>query len=86
MSNPVPRFGNRRWIAWKLVQLAHRIYNAEFNERIVIQDFNGDDIAEWIINADLYGGGVSSSYGLDEFGGFTATWGEFTPDWLEGEQ
>jgi hypothetical protein len=79
----LPRFGNRRWIAWKLVQLAARIYDAEFYERIVIRDSDGDDVLEFTVTSDLYGCGVSSSIGHDEFGGYTVTWEEFTPDWLE---
>jgi hypothetical protein len=88
MSDPpdMPRIGSKRWIAWKLVQVAHRFYNAEYYERIAIKDPDGDVAIEWVVNADLYGGGVSYCYGVlgDSFGGgYTATWEEFTPDWLE---
>lgn len=82
-----PRIGSRRWIAWKLVQLAHRVFDAEYYERIVIHDPEGDELIEFVINADLYGGGVSSQTGWDSFaGGYHVAWYDnFHPDWLRGE-
>lgn len=79
------RPGTRRWIAWKLVQLAHRIYDATFYERITVAGPDGPEI-EIDIAADMYGGGVMSSYGHDRFGDYQLTWDEFTPEWLNDEE
>lgn len=84
----LPRIGSRRWIAWKLVQLAHRIFNAEYHERIVVSGPDGEDIIEFVINGDLYGGGVSMQYGHDTFGdGYSVRWeDDYVPEWLtEGD-
>lgn len=80
----MPRVGSRRWIAWKLVQLAHRVFDAEFYERIVISGPDGEDIIEFEIVADLYGGGVSSQFGCDTFGdGYGVRWeDDYVPEWL----
>lgn len=83
MSKPL----TRQWIAWKLVQLAHRIFDAEYYESIYINDSDGARICEAIICSDLYGGGVSVMYGgmgesLPE--GATIHWDDdYKPDWLD---
>jgi hypothetical protein len=86
------RVGNRRWIAWKLVQLAHRICDTEYYERIVITDEH-DQVGEFVIVGDAYGCGVTSYSGLPvrssldpdtwKFGSCDLVWEEFTPDWLD---
>jgi len=75
----VIRIGSRRWIAWKLVQLAHRIYDAEYHERITITDEHGR-VGEFVIVADLYGCGVSSYSGPWKIGDCKIAWEEFTPE------
>jgi len=74
---------SRRWIAWKLVQLAARIYDAEYHERITIRDYEGNPVIEWHVVSDLYGCGVSSQHGDTAFGEFAAVCEEFEPDWYE---
>ncbi len=86
---PLPRFPNRRWIAWKLVQLAARIFDAEYYERILIKDAEGRLVYEAIIVGDLYGNGVSSIYGNDITldAGSTVHWDDdYTPDWVDWER
>jgi hypothetical protein len=82
----MPRVGSRRWIAWKLVQLAHRVYDAEYYEQITITGPDGEDLVEFVINADLYGGGVSMMTGHENFGeGYGVHWtDDYVPDWLTG--
>lgn len=75
------RIGPRRWIAWKLVQLAHRIHDAEFWERITIKDPDGSIVIEWQICADTYGRGIASRFGTSQFGGYQASSEEFKPEW-----
>lgn len=79
----MPRIGSRRWIAWKLVQLAHRIYDATYYEQIIICGPTGKPITEFTINADEYGGGVSICDGPDAFGnGHSVHWTDGPPSWL----
>lgn len=78
-SDP-PRPFSRRWIAWKLVQLAARLYDDEYAERIVIASDNGD-VGEFLIVSSVYGRGVSSYVGYDKVGNCSITWEEFTPEW-----
>lgn len=79
-----PRIGNRRWIAWKLVQLAQRIYDAEYYERITVTNPDGRLVYEAVINADLYHGGVSSTFGGRgvEAGAVVDHDQDFRPAWL----
>ena len=85
-----PKFPNRRWIAWKLVQLAYRIYpHSEFYQRIYVRNADGDMIWEAEIVADLYGCGISSGYGRDGElppGSTIKLEWEYDPDWLEDLQ
>ena len=74
---------SRRWIAWKLVQLAARIYDAEYHERIAILDYEGVPVIEWCLTGDEYGAGVSFQYGDTQFGDYTVVWEEIEPDWYE---
>jgi hypothetical protein len=65
--------GLRRWLAWRLMQLAHRIADTTVTERIVIVAPDGGPVVEWEIEGDAYGSGVSSQTGLTYFsGGYTA--------------
>lgn len=73
--------GSRRWIAWKLVQLAHRIYDASFYERITIKHKSGEVVCEIDVQSDMYGAGVMSMFG-SEFGDYEIEWDEFKPEWL----
>ncbi|MBB3752448.1 hypothetical protein FHT44_004960 [Mycolicibacterium sp. BK634] len=89
MTPLLPRVGSRRWIAWKLVQLAYRIFDADYYERIYIRDADGHLTFEAIISADLYGAGVSSIYGgvgSSLGAGSTVHWDDdYKPDWLDEE-
>lgn len=79
-----PRIGNRRWIAWKLVQLAERIYDAEFYDRIRV--VNNYGVTEWeaVVVGDLYGRGISSTRGHDEINHYRILWEhDYKPEWLE---
>lgn len=82
----MPRPLTRRWIAWKLVQLAYRVFDAGYYERIYINDAGGRLVFDAVICSDLYGCGVSSMYGgagesLGE--GSTVHWDDdYRPDWL----
>lgn len=62
-----PRIGNRRWIAWKLARIAHRIYDCDYYERIHITNPDGKVVFYADIAADLYGGGVSAMFGPVNF-------------------
>ncbi|WP_197515489.1 hypothetical protein [Mycobacterium sp. E1747] len=53
-----------------------------FYERITIKDAAGNPVIEWEISSNPYGDGVMSQFGSDRFGDYTASWGEFEPDWL----
>lgn len=80
----LPRIGSRRWIAWKLVQLAHRIFDAEYYETITVTDSNGEEVVEFLIVSDLWGNGVSMQTGSTTFGGYNVSWGtDVHPAWLE---
>lgn len=69
----IREIGIRRWCAWRLVQLAHRIADTTVTERIVIVAPDGGPVIEWEIEGDAYGGGVSSQHGLTYFTpGYTA--------------
>lgn len=50
--------GPRRWIAWKLVCLAHRIYDATHHETVRVINPDGVKILELLIQDDEYGGGI----------------------------
>lgn len=69
-----------RWVAWKLVRLAARIYDSEYLERIAVLDKKGNPVIEWLVVADGYGAGVSGSTGRDHFGSYTAVWEEIDPE------
>ncbi|AEJ92201.1 hypothetical protein LITTLEE_154 [Mycobacterium phage LittleE] len=85
----IPRIGSRRWIAWKLVQLAARIHYAEYCERIYVTDPAGQEVVEVVVIGDPYGCGIfSTSGGLLPGGaralpdGSTIHWGDdCQPDW-----
>ncbi|SKM81542.1 Uncharacterised protein [Mycobacteroides abscessus subsp. massiliense] len=69
----IRKLGIRRWLAWRLVQLAHRVADTTVVERIVIVAPDGGPVVEWEIEGDAYGGGVSSQTGLTHFSpGYTA--------------
>lgn len=79
----MPRIGSRRWIAWKLVQLAARIYDAESYERITITGPEGVVHTLDVVN-DGYGAGISGGNGRDEFGGYRLDLDfDYRPDWLD---
>lgn len=57
----------RRWIAWKLVKLARRIYDTEYCESITITNSEGAEVAVITAVSDDYhcgvtGGHLSSGY------------------------
>ncbi|PVB03135.1 hypothetical protein [Mycobacteroides abscessus] len=69
----IRELGVRRWLAWRLVQLAHRIADTTVIERIVIVGPDARPVVEWEIEGDAYGGGVFSQTGLTHFApGYTA--------------
>ncbi|QBI99776.1 hypothetical protein SEA_THREERNGTARJAY_148 [Mycobacterium phage ThreeRngTarjay] len=86
----IPRIGSRRWIAWKLVQLAHRIYDAEYYERIYVTDLAGQEVVEAVVIGDPYGCGIFGTSGGLLPGGVRALpdgsaihWDDdYKPDWL----
>lgn len=49
----------RQWIAWRIVRLAHRIYDATWWETVEIGN------TRILIEADNYGGGIQSIMGGD---------------------
>ncbi|AID58880.1 hypothetical protein PBI_GAIA_61 [Mycobacterium phage Gaia] len=82
------KLGPRRWIAWKLVQLAYRIYDAERYERIYVNDPDGNLVFEAVVIGDLYGCGISSIFrdGAELPARSVIHWDEdYRPDWLEGD-
>lgn len=68
----IRELGVRRWIAWRLVQLATRIWDHETLQRIQIRNASGELVIEWESLANTYGHGVFSQHGRTEFGGYTA--------------
>lgn len=57
------RLKPRRWIAWKLVQLAYRICDTEYYQTIAIQPPSPGGL-EIRIRGDAYGGGIDSTSGI----------------------
>jgi hypothetical protein len=53
----------RKWLAWKLVQLAHRLHDPEYVEHIGIETSAGRKIDINVIG-DEYGRGISSTSGI----------------------
>lgn len=81
-----PRPFNRRWIAWKLVQLAWRIYDPDYYERIYVLGPDGTLLFDAEISASLYGEGVSSMFcaGAELPAGTTIHHDhDYKPEWLE---
>lgn len=60
----VPRIGSRRWIAWKLVQLAYRICDVDYDEVLTVR-VGGRTVATIEVSSNLYGNGVSSASVVD---------------------
>lgn len=83
----IRELGVRRWVAWKLVQLAYKIHDPDYYERIYITDADGDEVFWANISADIYGCGVSSMYGyVGEVlpAGCMVHWDDdYRPDWLD---
>ncbi len=78
--------GFRRWLAWRLVRIASRLYDASFYERIQLRNGYGDVVAEILIEGDEYGCGVFSGFGEGKHPPYTLTWDEFdTLDEMMGE-
>src|SRR5690606_19887839 len=79
--------GVRRWIAWKLVRLAARIYDPEHYERVWVEDPHGRTVFEAVIVADVYGCGLSSVLGREGEvlpAGSMINWDwDYRPDWLD---
>lgn len=50
------KIGIRQWIAWKLVRIAHKLYDATYWEVIK----SPDGFTNILIEANEYGGGVSA--------------------------
>jgi len=73
----------RKWMAWKLQQLAARVYYAEWEESITIRTPSGQELVINVIGDD-YACGIASTYGIRwdptptpmtaEVEGFTFTW------------
>jgi hypothetical protein len=78
-----PKPFNRRWIAWKLVQLAWRIYDPDYYERIWIEGPGGELIFDAEICSDLYGSGVSTMFHRGEIpaGSTVHHDHDYRPDW-----
>lgn len=71
----VPKFGSRRWIAWKLVRIARRIYDAEYDERIIVTDPHGEELTVFEVVGDMYSCGISSQSGATTLGdGYGIAW------------
>ena len=58
----IQELGLRRWLAWRIVQVARRICDTEFEERITITDEHGQ-VGEFVVVGDEYGCGISSYCG-----------------------
>jgi hypothetical protein len=52
-------YGVRYWLAWHLVRIAHRVKDTTFHQVIRIAD--GSAV---MIEADTWGAGVTSAYGV----------------------
>lgn len=74
--------GLRRWLAWKLVQLAFKICNTEHHETLTVTTPDGQRIVEWLISGDAYGGGVfaQDTHGCPD--GYIVEWAEKWPDYM----
>lgn len=82
--NNMPKVGSRRWIAWKLVQLAAKLYDAEYTEHIMIHPSVGKSLDITIIG-DSYGCGISSIDGPGSSTRYLNVW-EYpgvTIEWIE---
>lgn len=53
----------RRWIAWKLVQLAYRLHMPLYDQDIIIESPSGEVYTINIIG-DIYGSGIISTQGI----------------------
>ena len=62
------RISGRRWIAWKLVRLAHRIHDADYRQVVRLPGTE----RHLMIEGSEYGHGVTSSRGFE--------WHESPPD------
>ena len=54
----------RRWIAWKLVCLAERIYCSVYEQEITVTNRRGENELTIWINGNLYGEGITAATGL----------------------
>lgn len=55
--------GLRRWIAWRLVRLAERIFTSSYEEELIIVDTTTDqEVMRVGVFGDYYGSGVSSIF------------------------
>ncbi|SKU64611.1 Uncharacterised protein [Mycobacteroides abscessus subsp. abscessus] len=60
----IGELGVRRWIAWRLVQLARLLYDAEWREFISIETPDGKHLRIDVVG-DEYGCGISSTSGIN---------------------
>lgn len=74
----------RKWLAWKLVQVAARLYDAEWEESITITTPTGDGI-EIDVLGDEYGCGISGTSGIAWGPGETAVVNGWAFTWHEPE-
>lgn len=52
--------GIRQWVAWKLVQVAAKLYDTEVEQRICVWDRDGILLGSWAVLGDGYGCGVTA--------------------------
>ncbi|MDP7721809.1 hypothetical protein [Mycobacterium sp. TY814] len=53
----------RQWLAWKLVQIAHRLHAAEYQETVQITS-DGRHVCTISVIGDQYGCGITSMAGI----------------------
>lgn len=84
----IRELGLRRYVAWKLVQLAHLLHDAEHYERLYITAAGGGEIFSAEIVGDEYGCGIATlnnrHWGEVLPAGCRVHWDDdYKPDWLD---
>lgn len=78
----IKSLGIRRWIAWKLVQLAARVYYSELHQTLSVYAPDGHRIVQWLVVGDDYCAGTfpqDMHYSPD---GYTVIWEDKWPDYM----
>lgn len=57
--------GPRRWLAWKLVRVAFRLCDTEYQQRIIVTNKSGVVVASIGVVGDAYGCGISDVFSCE---------------------